>query len=651
MVPQARTQPSAGLDGHASLVEQELLHSLDWLISLRWFAGAIVVLITPLVSAALRVAFPATLVTSVGLGVLGYNALLWWLLHRLRREHPDDMARFETFARAQIALDWIAMGVLIALTGGAESPATVFFLFHITIASLLLPHHLGFVYVTLAPVLVAGEALLEYAGLLPHVALVHPPRYRDPLFLVMWIGFFTIACYIMAYCCMTIARRLRRRENELAGLYDAVRDIASTLEIDAVLARIAAAAARVLRCRAAAIRLIDPSRSQVEFAASHGLSEHYRDEVPEELARSALDLDTIHDGVVLVADVRGDPRIWRADRVIEEGIGCMLSVPIVGRRMAMGVLRAYGSPGHRFAGEDIAYLRALAAQGAVAIEHAKAYRLLSDLERDKSRFLRTTTHELRSPVRVTESLLMTLADGYAGPLGSEQAEVVRRALRRLRSLHALIDDLLDLAAGKAHMAPTERRVVDLRQVADDVVDRYRAMACSKKLNVLVHAPGGPLELTCDPGAIERILGNLLSNAIKYTPVGSVTVWLSGDEDHVRIDVTDTGIGIPQDALPHLFNEFYRAGNAKALDETGTGLGLSIVKLLVERHGGHITIASEEGEGTTVSVELPRVPDAGAAAPGAPTAAAPETIPANAGTTDTANGLQAAREDRAWPGSS
>ncbi len=589
----------------ASLVEQELLNSLDWLISLRWFAGATVLLATPLARIAFRVEFPAAALSSTGLAILAYNIALWAGLHVMRRAHPDDMARYERFARLQIALDWLAMVAVIALTGGAESPAAVFFLFHITIASLLLPHHLGFVYVTLAPVLVAGEALLEYAGVVPHVAMIQPPRYRDAAFVAMSVGFFTTACYVMAYCCMAIARRLRRRESELASLYDGVRDIASTIEIDAVLDRIVEAAAHVLRCRAAAIRLIDPSRSQVEFAASFGLSEAYRDAVPEEFARSVLDQDTIREGVVLVRDVAGDGRVWRPERVIDEGIGCMLSVPIVGRRAPMGVLRAYGAPGHRFTGEDTSYLQAVAAQGAVAIEHAKAYRLLGELDRDKSRFLRLTTHELRSPVRVTESLLVTLAGGYAGPLGEEQAELVRRASRRLQSLHALIDDLLDLAAGKADLLPLRARDVDLREIARDVVDRFRAVALERRLELRLRSPAGPLEVRCDPADAERIVVNLVSNAIKYTPCGRVTVTLSGEDEHVRLEVSDTGIGIPQDALPSLFTEFYRAANARAVEESGTGLGLSIVKLLVERYGGHITVASVVGEGTTFSVEMAR----------------------------------------------
>ena len=590
-----------------SLVEQELINSLGWLISLRWLAGAGVLVATAVATLALRVPLPPARLYLVGGGILAYNVACWLVLRWLLRSRPDATREFEALARAQIALDWLAMAVLIASSGGAESPAMIFFLIHITIASLLLPHQHGFLYVTLAPVLVGAVALLEYAGVLQHVAIVQPVRYREPLYVSAVLGFFTAACYVMAYSCMRIAHRLRRREAELSGLYEGVRDVTSTLEITTVLDRIVEAAARVLTCKAAAIRLIDQNRSLVEFAASWGLSETYRDEVPGEYARSVLDQDTLRDGVVHVRNVEEDPRIWHPELVRDERIESMLSVAIKGRTGPMGVLRAYGSPGHEFGAEDIAYLQAVAAHGAVAIENAKAYRLLADLDRDKSKFLRITTHELRSPVRVTESLLMTLGDGFVGTLTPEQADVVQRAQRRLASLHELIDDLLDLAAGKADMGQVQPRRVDLRAAASEVVERLRPVAEGKGLALELHQPAEALEVYCDPADLDRIIVNLVGNAVKYTARGHVRIRLALADGHVRLEVADSGIGIPREALPSLFKEFYRAANAKAGGEPGTGLGLAIVKLLVDRYGGEIGVASEEGQGTTMTVTLPALP--------------------------------------------
>jgi signal transduction histidine kinase len=587
-----------------SVVEQELVTSIGWLISLRWLAGGSVLLGTALAGRVFGVPLPAVPLYVVGAGILVYNGLLLWAWRWLQRSKQAPVLTSERFARLQISLDWVANAALIAMSGGAESPAIIFFLFHITIASLLLPHRHGFLYVTAAPALVALVAVAEYLEWLPHVAIIQPARYQDPLFVGAVLGFFTAACYLMAYCCMALAGRLRRRETELGGLYDGLRDMTSTLEIADVLDRVVEAAARVLGCRAAAIRLIDTSRSQVEFAASFGLSDAYRDEVPAEYAKSMLDQDTLRDRVVLVPDVFADPRIWHPELVGAEGIRSMLSVAIVGRTGPMGVLRAYGEPGHRFSANDVAYLEAVAAHGAVAIEHAKAFKILADLDRDKSTFLRMTTHELRSPVRVTESLLTTLADGYVGALKREQQEVVTRAQRRLASLHALIDDLLDLAAGKADMVVAHRRAVDLGEVASEIAERFRSVADEKRLELEVERPDRPLRLWWDPADIERVVTNLVSNAVKYTKAGKVRVSVRPDGQMAMMTVQDTGIGIPSDALPHLFQEFFRASNAKAVEESGTGLGLPIVKLIVERAGGTIRVDSQEGQGTVFTLRLP-----------------------------------------------
>lgn len=610
-----------------SLVERELVHGVDWLISLRWLAGAVVLAAPPLAAGLLRVPLPVDRLVATGFAILGYNAGLWLIARWLRARHAAEAPSFESFARLQIGLDWITMAELIALSGGAESPAIVFFLFHIAVASLLLPHRLGFLYVTVAPLLVGAVAWLEYRGVIAHVAVIEPPRYRDPLFVTVVVGFFAVACWVLAYSCMTIASRLRRRERELGGLYESVGDIVSSLDLPAVLDRIVEAAVRVLGCRAAAIRLTDSTRSQVEFAASCGLSETYRGEVPAEYARSPLDQDTLRDGVVSVADVTTDARVWHPEAARDEGVHAMLSVAIPGRAGGLGVLRAYGGPGHRFTTEDEAYLRALAAHGAVAIENARAYRLLAELDRDKSRFLRTTTHELRAPVRVTEALLFTLAQGYVGPLGPEQRDLLERAQRRLHALHALVDDLLALAAGKSGLESRAPTWVDARSLLAEVAERFAPIAREKGVALAAPAAGEVLLVWADPSELERIVVNLVSNAVQYTPSGRVDVSLERDDGGARLRVRDTGIGIPEDARAHVFDEFFRASNARVAAESGTGLGLAIVKLLIERIGARISVASEPGRGSTFTVDLPAaivragVPECSASAdPGAPAAA-------------------------------
>ncbi len=571
---------------------------------MRWIAGIGVLLVTWFSAIILNLNIPTRPLSVLGLGLLAYNALLRWGVGRLDAAAFSDTV-YEWFVRFQIGVDWVAMALLIHFSGGIESPAILYFLFHITIASLLLPHDRGYLYVALAPILVGGVALLEYNGVLRHVSVFTPARYTDPLYIAGVLFFFVSASYVMVYFSMTISRRLRRRENELAALYQSARATTSTLDLTEVLNRLAEATAQVLGCKGAAIWLLDESGSQLKMAGSHGLSEAYLDETPIDVARAPIAQEVLSGESVFVADVTRDKRLRDRDEVAAEGVRSILSAPFMSKQGAIGILRVYGSGQYRCDEDDVAFLGAIAAQGAVAIENAQAYQMLEDLDRNKSEFVRIVTHELRSPVQVTGSLLNVLSRGYVGELNAEQADLVDRAQRRIKFLQALIDDLLDLAAGKAEvMATAERGLVSLTDVFEEVYARYESPTRDKGIALQVLYPDEPLKVWGDRSELDRMMTNLVSNAVKYTQEGEVRLELERTNGSARVVIADTGIGIPEDALPRLFEEFFRAENTKDLQETGTGLGLSIVKDLVERYGGEIQVDSVEGEGTTFTLMLP-----------------------------------------------
>jgi signal transduction histidine kinase len=588
----------------SALAQQELVGSLSWLIRLRWVAGIAVIAGTWLATSPMAVPIRANALYPLGLGLLAYNALLLWGWGRLSARGASNIV-YQWFARLQIGLDWMTMALLVWFTGGIESPAILFFLFHITIAALLLPHDRGFLYVTLAPILVGGIAFLEYYGLLPHTPVFVPSQYGNLLHVAGRLVFFAATCYAMAYLSMEISRRLRRREDELAGLYRSVQATTSTLDLSELFSRLVETTTRSLRCKGAAIRLLDKTGSYLELAGAFGLSEDYRDKPPIEVASACIDQEALSGETVLVADTAQDHRLRYPAKVAAEGIRTILSTPLIGKTGAIGVLRVYGGTGHRFSEDDAAFLRAIAAQGAVAIENAQAYHLLEELDRSKSQFVRIVTHELRSPVQVVTSLLNLLERGYVGGLNERQAGLVVRARRRIVYLQTLIDDLLDLAAGKAAVfASAERGLVSLPSVLRELQQRFEASAREKGLTLCLECPHEALQVWGEPHELDRMFSNLVSNAIKYTPAGQVCVHLEDAGDAARVTITDTGIGIPQDALPRLFQEFFRARNAKALEETGTGLGLSIVQDLVHRYGGTIDVDSVEGAGTTFTLTLP-----------------------------------------------
>jgi signal transduction histidine kinase len=600
-----------------SPADQELANSIAWLIRLRWFAGFGVLLGTIAGGRLAGLPLAEAPLCLVGLGILFYNAVFVFVPSRLPGRPLDSLVPRQWFARAQIGVDWVATAALIHFTGGIESPGIIFYLFHITIASLLLPHDRGFLYVALAPALVGGVAAAEYTGRLSHVAFVGAGGFTSPAFILTVMAFFTGSAYGMAYVSMSISRRLRRREREIASLYESVRLTTSTLDLPVVLDRLAEAVVAALHCRGASIRLLDRT-GRLDTVTSHGLSDKYLGKASIDLGRALVDREVLEGKTVLVEDVATDARVYRPEEVLAEGVRSMLCAPLLGKRGAMGVLRAYGGEDHHFTPDDAVFLGAVAAHGAVAIENAEAYDVLRTLDREKTRFVQTVTHELRSPLQVTQNLMAVLRGGYTGPLNDRQTDLLERARHRVAFLGTLVDDLLDLAAGRidAGEAKARQGTVDLAGAIRCVCARFEAACRAKGLWLRLTCPDEGLSVWSDPAGLDRLFDNLVGNAVKYTRVGGVRVELARAGESAQIVVADTGIGIPSDEQPRLFEEFFRARNAKQVEERGTGLGLTIVRDLVTRCGGRLAIESAENQGTTVTVSMPlaRVaPPAGAGA--------------------------------------
>lgn len=238
-----------------------------------------------------------------------------------------------------------------------------------------------------------------------------------------------------------------------------------------------------------------------------------------------------------------------------------------------------------------------------AAELARANEEMERLNAFKSAFMVMVAHELRSPVGGAQSLVRTLSAGLAGELTEKQREILARVELRLDSLLELVNDLLTLAASKT--AELEKPgVVAYQAVIKRIVDRLSVDAREKNITLTVSLPEKPRNVSATEDGLEKIMGNLIGNAIKYTPSGGqVKVEISEDGEHVKMRVSDTGMGIPEDALPHIWDEFFRAGNARKSGITGTGLGLSIVKQYVDHYGGQIDTQSVEGKGAVFTLTL------------------------------------------------
>jgi signal transduction histidine kinase len=231
------------------------------------------------------------------------------------------------------------------------------------------------------------------------------------------------------------------------------------------------------------------------------------------------------------------------------------------------------------------------------------------LERLRDAFVAAVSHELRTPLTSISGFLELLADEEheLGPAGRKYVDVIRRGNARLQGI---VEDLLLVAEIEAERLRLRPEPTDLAELATATVEAALPTAAENGIELLLDIQGR-LPLEADAGRLRQVLDNLVSNALKYTPDGG-TVMLSAHngEGPLRIEVADTGIGIPHDELGQLFSRFYRASTATRRAIPGTGLGLVIARAIVEGHGGTIALESNEGEGTRVTVTLPQAQAAG-----------------------------------------
>ncbi|HEY9899373.1 MAG TPA: ATP-binding protein [Pantanalinema sp.] len=246
-------------------------------------------------------------------------------------------------------------------------------------------------------------------------------------------------------------------------------------------------------------------------------------------------------------------------------------------------------------------------------ELAAAYERLKELDLLKSNLLNAVSHELRTPLTSIQGFAEFLEDRLAGDLSAEQAHFVQQIQQGSRRLAHLVDDLLDVARVESGTFKLALEEADLAHVIRESVMSFQPQAKEAGVTLTEVGLGDPLPIRIDPKRVGQILLNLIGNAIKFTPPGGrIRLGLTLGEHEVRVQVQDTGIGIPPEDLPHVFDKFFQIDNSLTRRRGGTGLGLPITKALVEAHGGTIGVVSESEQGSTFWFALPR--EAGATGP-------------------------------------
>ena len=424
---------------------------------------------------------------------------------------------------------------------------------------------------------------------------------------------------------------LRRTVGHLTVLHRAGLLFSSTLDREALLAKVLETLTRDLRHDRAMVSFFDPLRQVIHGARVVGV-----DPVVQKFARSReipVTDPLSPEGTVLlqgkpllIGDVREVfDRLHPLNRQLVRltGARSLMVVPLKTKDRILGSMMVDRMQEHSLNQDDLELLITFAHQVAIALDNASAYQQIEELnvgleakvrertaeleqaDRLRSQFLSHVSHELKTPLTSIKGFLQNMLDGLAGVVTDKQQRYLARMLDNSDRLIRMIEDLLDrtrIQSGKLELAPAE---LDVGHCVTDVIEQLRPLAQAKRQQIEVALPAAPLLVLADRDRLFQIVINLVQNAMKFTPEeGRITVAVAQeDHRHAAIAVRDTGPGIPPECLDKIFDPFFRVKQARTAVK-GLGLGLSIVRTLVELHGGAIRARNNPEGGAELHCTIP-----------------------------------------------
>jgi signal transduction histidine kinase len=291
--------------------------------------------------------------------------------------------------------------------------------------------------------------------------------------------------------------------------------------------------------------------------------------------------------------------------VRELGAASFMIVPILARHQALGAIGLVSAQSERqFDEQDLALAEDIAARAALAVANARLYEEARRANKMKSDFLAVLSHDLRTPLTAIIGYVDLMQMGVPDPL----PDATRQRLQRIRTsathLLYLLNELLIYARLDAGRDEMRLREVDVREICRDAAAVAEPLALERQLRFHLDLPENPVILQTDPDKLRQVLVNLVGNGVKYTQQGEVCVELRDmGEQRAAIRVRDTGVGIAEQHLQHIFEPFWQVNPTRHTTDGGTGLGLSVVRRLVQLLGGDVSVESELGKGSTFTVTL------------------------------------------------
>jgi PAS domain S-box-containing protein len=310
----------------------------------------------------------------------------------------------------------------------------------------------------------------------------------------------------------------------------------------------------------------------------------------------------VNDAMIVAAAEGNQERIGLVRSL---GLKSYVCVPLVSGGQVGGALTlATAESGRRYTDDDLRFAEDLAARAALAVENARSYEQLQRANRVKDEFLGTLSHELRTPLNAILGYARIARSGMI--TADKLPQALETIERNAQALTGMVEEILDVSRIVAGKMRLNVQPVELPLVLHEALETMTPAAEAKRIQIRSVIDAQVAPISGDPDRLRQIVWNLLSNAIKFTPKeGQIQVRLERTNSSVEIIISDTGIGISADLLPHIFERFRQGDGGTARQHSGLGLGLAIVRNLVELHGGTVSAFSGgPGTGATFRVRLP-----------------------------------------------
>ncbi len=413
-------------------------------------------------------------------------------------------------------------------------------------------------------------------------------------------------------------------ESRLADLGRKSLALGASLNLNEVLTQVMDTVIDLTHAERGFLMLLEPQTGELKPYAARNIERATLEQKDMEYSRTLIQ-GVIQSGVgVLTTDAQNDPRFAAQASVVLYNLRSVMCAPLRARQQVIGVIYVDNrARSGLFTDVDLKLLNIFASQAAAAIENARLYaqadqtlavqlaenqRLFQALQesiQSKTKFVSTVTHELRVPMTSIKGYADLMRQGAVGPVNEMQVSFLNVVRNNVERMSALISDLSDLSRIESGRLALSLEMLSPGDKILEVLNAWRARCDEKQQLFELHLPEGLPQVYADALRVGQVLNNLLSNAHRYTPQrGKISVQLSLEGGFVRLEVSDTGIGISPEDQANLFNPFFRAEDTEVREQPGWGLALSVSKGLVEAMGGKIGYSSALKQGSAFWFTLP-----------------------------------------------